>query len=224
MKMGTMGTNPRRTSGGRGGPKRSRPVSYHIGASPSQVDAQQKADAAKAALLKQFERFAFVVTTGASEIASGSLMQAGNPTLARAMTDSVPRLRRGVDNVLAGKTSPEAWAKSVDGLIAQVRAEAPSFSATSLISAGESAVKAAKIAAQAAADLVVATAATGGKAVKAAAEGAGIDLQKNIDQAASTTKYLAVAGVVLGTAYLLAPVVKVWASGKGRQAGKQQAG
>ena len=177
-------------------------MSYRLGASPSQVDAQQKADAAKAALLRQFERFALIVTTGAAEIASGGIMQSGNPTLARAMLDSVPRLRRGVDNVLAGKTAPEAWARSVNGLIAQVREEAPTFSATSLISAGESAVNAAKIAAQAAADLAVATAATAGKAVKAAAEGAGLDVQKTIDQAYSTVKYVAVAGGVLAVAYL----------------------
>lgn len=187
---------------------------YRLGATPAQVDAQRKADDAKAALLKQFDRFALIVSTGAADVASGSLLQAGNPTLARVMLDSIPRLRRGVDNVLAGTTSPEAWAKSVNGLIAQVRSEAPSFSATTLISAGESAINAAKIAAQAAADLAVAAAATAGKAVKAAAEGAGLDLQKNIDTAASTAKIALVVGGLGAVAYLFGPVVRVWAAGK----------
>lgn len=209
---------------------------YRIGATPAQVDAQRKADEAKAALLKQFDRFAFVVDTGALEIASGSLLQAGNPVLAKAMRDSIPRLRRGVDNVLAGTTSLDAWTKSVNGLISQVRAEAPSFSATSLISSSESMIAAAKFAVQAVGDLaltasdaagkvVVSAGKTAGKTVKAAAEGAGLDLQKNIDTAASTTKYLAVAGIFGALAYglfVLSPVIR--ASAARKEKSSKQAG
>lgn len=180
-------------------------MSYRIGASPSQVDAQQKADAAKVTLLAQFDRFSSIMFQGASDI------EADQPVLARALRDAVPRLRRGVDNVLAGTTSPDAWGRSVNALIAQVREEAPRISYTTLRSVGDSTVNAAKIAAQAAADLAVAAAATGGKAVKAAAEGAGLDLQKNIDTAASTTKWLAAAaifGAIGYVAFLASPAIK----------------
>lgn len=191
---------------------------YRLGASPSQVDAQQKADAAKAAFLSQFDRFAAIMTQGASDVAGDQ------PALANAMRNAIPRLRHGVDNVLAGKTDPDAWAKSVNALIAQARAEAPTFSWTTAMSAGDSTVNAAKAAGRATAALAVATAATAGKAVKAASEGAGLDLQHNIDQAASTTKIVVAFGAVAVLAYALAPAIKVMAMGKERQLQKQSAG
>lgn len=179
-------------------------MSYNLGASPSRVDAERAAADAKAILLTQFDRFASIIMRGASDIESGSIIsfQAGNPVLARAMRDSVPRLRAGIDNVLAGRTAPDVWSGAVTRLIAQVRQEAPWFSITTLSSAGDTLVNAVKLAASTAAAAAIATGATAGKTVKAFAEGAGVDVQKTIDAASSTVKYVAVAVGLLAVAYL----------------------
>jgi hypothetical protein len=172
-------------------------MSYRIGASPADVDASRTAAEARSVLLAQFERFAAVVEQGARDIAGRE------PVVAQALRDAVPRLRRGMDNVLAGKLSVDTWVASVSGLVAQVRQEAPWFSVSSLMFAGDSLARAGRLAASAAAAAAVAVARTTGEVIKAGAEGAGLDPKETLELAASTTKWVAGAGITLGLAYLV---------------------
>lgn len=146
--------------------------------------ATDAANAARAALQEQFAYFETVMRQGMADIAGRA------PSVAAAIPQAITSMRNGLNKLLSGgyAGTADSWALAASRLIQQVRDEAPWYSNTTMLAA--------------ATDLATVARHFGEEAVRAT----GItkqDVKDAAKEAASTVKWVAGAGIVLGLGYLV---------------------